>query len=567
MSTTKDLFLNTRMIILIVALVMALIAINPQFDTSGVAIRGIVKDSAAAFAAIEAPKDNTAPTALEVIKAIDNQPIETLADYHRIVSSIGPNESFTVQSDRGFYTLFSDQLLNTTVIGQENRTVSELIIEDINGTSVNRTVNITKPFNITTSTIIGVKDIGIKVSEVPSSNLIKGLDLAGGARVLLQPETPLSPEDLESLMGNLQVRLNVFGLTDVIVRSAEDLDGNQFVIVEIAGASEDEVRSLISKQGKFEAQISNQTVFRGGEDITYVCRTADCSGIDPNTGCVPSGDGYSCRFQFQISLTPESAARQASVTSQIPIQPDGQYLTEPLILFLDDEEVDSLQISTGLRGRAETDISISGSGAGASQELAIEETLKNIKRLQTILITGSLPVKLNVVQTKSLSASLGEEFLRNALWMGLVSVAIVALILFVRYRRFIVSLPVLACMLMEVFLTLGFAALFRWNMDLSSIAGLIVTVGTGVHDQLVITDELLEGGAAEISSNWKDKIKSAFGIVFTAYGAIMVAMIPLLFASAGLLKGFALTTMAGVSFGVFITRPAFAKFIEVMLKR
>ncbi|HLC84475.1 MAG TPA: MMPL family transporter, partial [Candidatus Nanoarchaeia archaeon] len=293
----------------------------------------------------------------------------------------------------------------------------------------------------------------------------------------------------------------------------------------------------------------------------------DCSGIDPNTGCVPSGDGYSCRFQFQISLTPESAARQASVTSQIPIQPDGQYLTEPLILFLDDEEVDSLQISTGLRGRAETDISISGSGAGASQELAIEDTLKNMKRLQTILITGSLPVKLNVVQTKSLSASLGEEFLRNALWMGLVSVAIVALILFVRYRRFIVSLPVLACMLMEVFLTLGFAALFRWNMDLSSIAGLIVTVGTGVHDQLVITDELLEGGAAEISSNWKDKIKSAFGIVFTAYGAIMVAMIPLLFASAGLLKGFALTTMAGVSFGVFITRPAFAKFIEVMLKR
>ncbi len=46
----------------------------------------------------------------------------------------------------------------------------------------------------------------------------------------------------------------------------------------------------------------------------------------------------------------------------------------------------------------------------------------------------------------------------------------------------------------------------------------------------------------------------------------MVAMAPLLFAGAGLVKGFALTTMLGVTVGVLVTRPAFAVIIEVLVK-
>ena len=38
------------------------------------------------------------------------------------------------------------------------------------------------------------------------------------------------------------------------------------------------------------------------------------------------------------------------------------------------------------------------------------------------------------------------------------------------------------------------------------------------------------------------------------------------FAGAGLLRGFAITTMIGVTNGVLITRPAFSKMIEVLLK-
>ena len=70
----------------------------------------------------------------------------------------------------------------------------------------------------------------------------------------------------------------------------------------------------------------------------------------------------------------------------------------------------------------------------------------------------------------------------------------------------------------------------------------------------------------EFSLNWKEKIKRAFFIIFSAYVTTVVAMFPLMFAGAGLIKGFALTTIAGVTIGVFITRPAFAAMIEKLLK-
>ena len=60
----------------------------------------------------------------------------------------------------------------------------------------------------------------------------------------------------------MKERLNVYGLSDLVVRDANDLVGNQYIVVEIAGATEDEIKDLLAKQGKFEAKIGNATVFR-----------------------------------------------------------------------------------------------------------------------------------------------------------------------------------------------------------------------------------------------------------------------------------------------------------------
>ena len=73
-------------------------------------------------------------------------------------------------------------------------------------------------------------------------------------------------------------------------------------------------------------------------------------------------------------------------------------------------------------------------------------------------------------------------------------------------------------------------------------------------------------GSKEFVYNRKEKIKRAFFIIFSAYATLVAAMIPLWFAGAGLLRGFAVTTIIGITAGVFITRPAYASVIERLLR-
>ena len=51
-----------------------------------------------------------------------------------------------------------------------------------------------------------------------------------------------------------------------------------------------------------------------------------------------------------------------------------------------------------------------------------------------------------------------------------------------------------------------------------------------------------------------------------SFSTVVAAMIPLLWVGAGTLRGFAIVTIIGVTIGVFITRPAYARIVEVLLK-
>lgn len=568
----KKVITNWRVIITLIAVVLAIVAIHPSFGVEGVTIRNVIQNSSAFEAGIESPKPNAAPMSKERIISMNNVPIKDITDYYDFINNLDVNRTVQIKTNNKLYRLTTKAILNITVLDEMVEKVVEEVIEvneTINDTMVvvNKTVNKTILVHKTLEEIIGTQDIGLRVYNSPTTNLRKGLDLQGGTRVLLQPEEKLGKNEMDILLDNMKYRLNIYGLSDVIVREASDLSGNQYIIVEIAGANEEEVNELLAKQGKFEAKISNETVFKGGNDIIHVCRSADCSGIDPNTGCRQISGGWTCRFMFSISLSPEAAQKQADLTMDLEVVTENnqKYLSDKLFLYLDDSLVDELSIGADLKGRAVTDISMSGSGVGNTQQEAVFDALKNMKRLQTILITGSLPVKLNIVKTDNISAVLGEEFIKSAILIGLLAIAAVALVVFIRYRKLQIVIPMIFTSFIEVTLLLGVASLIGWNLDLAAIAGIIIVVGTGIDHQIVITDETVKGDVSQIF-DWKKRIKNAFFIIMAAYLTTVVAMLPLLKAGAGLLKGFALTTIIGISIGVFITRPAYASVIEILLK-
>lgn len=572
---------STRVWILVFFLFASLLVIDPSPLAKGVEIKQIDSTSPALSSGIEAG---------EIITSINGVDIKDLTDFTNEINKLIPeSQEITVQtSEEEFtYTVTSEIGFsidsNSTVISAEGFTPLSINAKLI---SINdNEINSLEGFNKVQSELFEKKkvviqtdsdeyaflttgDIGISVQEAKKSNIEKGLELQGGTRVLLEPvsEEEITLNDINNIIDVMNKRLNVYGLADIKIRSAKDLEGKQFILIEIAGATREEVRNLISNQGVFEAKIGEDVVFEGGKkDVPYVCRDdGSCAVVESCSTIGP--EQAQCTFRFSISLSPEAAKRHAEITGKLEVNhsASGAYLEKPLDLYLDGKLVDTLLISSDLKGQETTQIAISGPGYGSDENLAYTDAIANMNNLQTVLITGSLPLKLEIVKMDTISPAMGQEFIKNAFLAGILAILVVGVVIFARYRNFKIVIPMVITSLSEVIIILGFAALARWNLDLAAIAGIIAAVGTGVDDQIVITDETLK--SRKVNLNWKQKIKRAFFIIFSAYATTMVAMFPLMFAGAGLIKGFALTTMTGVTIGVLITRPAFAAMIEKLVK-
>lgn len=402
----------------------------------------------------------------------------------------------------------------------------------------------------------------IIVSDIPKTRIKVGLDLQGGARALVKPEKELDSKEIQDLIAISNERFNVYGISDVSLKQVSDLSGNNFMLVEIAGATPKDLNNLISQQGKFAAKIGNETVFVGGNnDITYVCRDdAKCAGIE---SCSAVQGGYLCRYRFVIHLSEEAAKRHAEITSKLGLNlstTGGRYLDKQIDFFVDDKLTTSLFIDESLKGQATTQIQIQGSGSGINQNDAIKDAESSMKQMQTILITGSLPYKLEIVKLDTISPILGQRFNYLILLTGFVGLCAVAIIVFIRYRKIKASFALLLTSFSEVIIILGIASLIKWNLDLPSIVGILVTIGTGVDQQIVILDE----SQSKKLESMKEKLKGALFIIVSAFFTSFVSLLPLYWAGAGLLKGFAVTTIIGLIVGVVITRPAFADILKLI---
>jgi len=571
-------YFTWRVWVLLITLLLGFVVLSPNPWATGVEIVSVDASSDAVQFGLDTGQKILSVNGQEVLREHDVVTALALLEYAEQDVTVETSEgefTYTVTNDLGFLVD-----VNLTVI-QSSVNVSEgSTLLSINGEEVSDV----KEFNTVYEELIPKKTIKIEtdagliaylsrevpsfvVSEAQKTNLAFGLDFTGGTRVLLQPvsENEITDSDITNLMDVLSNRLNVYGLSDIKIRSASDWEGHKYVLVELAGVTEEEVRDLISQQGKFEAKVGEDVVFVGGkEDIPYVCRNdGSCSGI---RSCQQSGETWNCNFDFTITLSQDAAKTQANATSVLDVvSENGQrYLSKPLDLYLDGELVDSLLISENLKGQATTSISISGPGYGSTEIAALEDATANMNTLQTILITGSLPFDLEIVKLDTISPVMGDSFLKNTLLVAILSVIAVAVVIFLRYRQLKYVFPVMFTLLTELFLILSFAAVVGWNLDIAALAGILAAIGTGVDDQIVILDEAVRGRKEH--TNTQERLKRAFFIIFAAYATTVVAMLPLWNAGAGLLRGFALTTIAGVTIGVFLTRPAFASLIEKMEK-
>ncbi len=349
-------------------------------------------------------------------------------------------------------------------------------------------------------------------------------------------------------------------------------------------------------------QMEDELIFLGtayrGDDIELVYTDAQHSAIVPRSNFF--------EFYFGILVSEKGAEKFAKITSGIPSQLDlnsGEYYLKDsrIFLYIDNQLVSDLRIASTLGGKIYTTPQITG-----SRETK-EDALKEKMNLQTILRSGALPVSLETVSVGVISPTLGRGFIIPAIYAAGLAAIVVLLITFFRYRKLRVAIPLVFTGFSEVVIILGIAAnndwfiwgpvlilnfllitaawlkkyeidpiawfgallipllgMLTWTIDLPAIGGIIAAIGIGVDNMIVITDETLAGGREKkILYTIKEKIKRAFFIIFGSASTTIAAMVPLMMIGVGLVRGFAITTIVGVLVGILVTRPAYAKIVEM----
>ncbi len=208
------------------------------------------------------------------------------------------------------------------------------------------------------------------------------------------------------------------------------------------------------------------------------------------------------------------------------------------------------------------------------------EAEKRAKEVMVLISSGNLPIKILPIcgtefaekggqcggRETIFDPTLGSKFLSITAIIGFIAIIVVSTILFIRYKKPILVIPIMLTCLSEALIILGFASAINWNIDLLAVAGILIVIGTGVDNQIVIIDETLKKERKKEVVSIIERIRSAFFIIFVSAGTTIVAMIPLMNVEAGMLKGFAFTTIVGILIGVFITRPAFAEIVKYIVK-
>ena len=408
-----------------------------------------------------------------------------------------------------------------------------------------------------------------------------GLDLRGGSQLTLQvltteQITQISERELEAVQRVIENRVNGLGVSEAIVQSS----GQDQLLIQLPGVSdpaqaqrvlggtaqlefrsqkpgtEGELRAIadiINQQELSQARIlalgsDNITdeQFAELDNITANLQTSRETLLELFEGSDLTGDklrdalasplGTGQSWQVSIYFNNEGGSLFTEMTRNIA--GTGRVLG----IFLDNRlistpTVDVRYAATGIPGNSAT---ISGNfNAEAARDLEIQ------------LRGGSLPVPVEVVENRTVGATLGRDSIQRSLYAGMAGLALVLVFMAVYYR-----LPgILADVALVIYALLTWAAynILGVTMTLPGIAGFILSIGMAVDANVLIferTREELRAGKT-LYRSVESGFYRAFSSILDSNVTTLIACAALFWFGAGLVKGFALTLAVGVAVSLF----------------
>lgn len=349
----------------------------------------------------------------------------------------------------------------------------------------------------------------------PLANSIKqGLDLQGGTHIVLEavdtPEAPVTDDSLNRAVSIVERRINEMGLTEPIVQK----EGARRIIAELPGEKNPEKAiETIGKTAVLEFKDESGTTRMTGNDL----KTAK-EQIDQGKKNVVA-----------IEFTDEGAKKFADLTAsnvgrKIGIYLDGAPLTEPVV----NEPI-----------------------TGGKAVITGSKTLEDAKNLAILLRSGALPVKLQVMEVRTIGPSLGQDSKVKSEKAFAIGIVLIMIFLIIIYRMSGVVANI--ALLVYVLILLSILKYLDATLTLPGIAGVILSMGFAVDANILIferfKEEVLIGKS--LRTSMEAGFKRAFNTILDANVSVMIAAIVLIVMGSGTIKGFAVNLALGIIVSMF----------------
>ena len=349
-----------------------------------------------------------------------------------------------------------------------------------------------------------------------ASSIRQGLDLQGGTHVVLEAvdteQAQVNDDAMNRVIAIMEKRVNALGLTEPIIQR----EGERRVIIELPGVKDpDAAIKTIGKTAMLEFRDEDGNTVLTGTDL----KDAQAS-TNPQTG----------QNVVNLEFSDEGAQKFADLTMKnvgrtIAILLDGEVLTAPNVR----EPI--------LGGRAE----ITG-----------QKTLEEAQNLAVVLRSGALPVKVEIIETRTVGPTLGQDSKDKsqfAFAVGLGAV-VIFMIFFYHFSGFIADVALMAYTIM----LLSILYLMDATLTLPGVAGIILSIGMAVDANVLIFEHFKEeyqinGKSLRLSMD--AGFKRAFTTIFDSNVTTLIAAGVLFFLGTGTIRGFAITLGVGTILSMF----------------
>ena len=430
------------------------------------------------------------------------------------------------------------------------------------------------------------RDEILKAKKYYDNSVKLGLDLSGGMNVIVKADldaalesqgdsvaaenaADFKKEAMANAIENLTGRIDKFGLTSPVIRQ----QGEDRIYIEIPGAAQaDTINTLIMGKGILNFRLSDMDATNAFK--TYYAQhpasTFNAAGELMDASIIPEDcevfgvyekDSYGLDERVDWLVVKKEVALDGKHVQSAEVRSD-QYTGQPQVCFnLDGEgttifgeftaahvnDYMAIVSDNKVKSNARINEAINTGSVSLTGAFSQEEA-NNIKK---VLQTAWLNVPLSVESQQVIGASLGEAAIHQGIMAIILGLGLILVFMLFFYKKS--GLNAVVAQVLNLYMMFSILSAFNYTLTLSSIAGMILTIGMAVDANVLIferiKEELRNGKSRPVAISMG--FDNAFWAIMDSNITTFIAAIFLSWLGTGAIQGFAVSLAIGVISSVF----------------